>query len=58
MWGQTQGPDIKGSYCGCIVLAFRLGFADNELLDVTDRLAYLNFVHGALSYTLATNIDK
>ncbi len=27
-------------------------------VDVTDRLAYLNFVHGALSYTLATDLDK
>jgi hypothetical protein len=26
--------------------------------DVTDRLAYLNFVHGALAYTLATDLDK
>lgn len=26
--------------------------------DVTDRLAYLNYVEGALSYTLATEIDK
>jgi Eisosome component PIL1 len=26
--------------------------------DVTDRLAYLNYVQGALSYTLATEIDK
>jgi hypothetical protein len=26
--------------------------------DVNDRLAYLNFVHGALAYTLATDLDK
>lgn len=26
--------------------------------DVTDRLAYLNYVQGALSYTLATEIEK
>lgn len=29
-----------------------------DIKDVTDRLAYINFVHGALSYTLATNVDK
>ncbi|KAG8832124.1 hypothetical protein FRC17_001995 [Serendipita sp. 399] len=30
----------------------------DDIKDVTDRLAYLNFVHGALSYTLATDLDK
>ncbi|PVG00768.1 hypothetical protein CPB86DRAFT_754314 [Serendipita vermifera] len=29
-----------------------------DIKDVSDRLAYLNFVHGALSYTLATDLDK
>ncbi|KIM33794.1 hypothetical protein M408DRAFT_325395 [Serendipita vermifera MAFF 305830] len=29
-----------------------------DIKDVSDRLAYLNFVHGALAYTLATDIDK
>ncbi|KAL5534143.1 hypothetical protein ACEPAG_604 [Sanghuangporus baumii] len=31
---------------------------DEDLKDVTDRLAYLNFVHGALSTTLASQLDS
>ncbi|KAL5535615.1 LSP1 [Sanghuangporus sanghuang] len=31
---------------------------DDDLKDVTDRLAYLNFVHGALSTTLASQLDS
>ncbi|KAK7463645.1 lipid-binding protein [Stygiomarasmius scandens] len=30
---------------------------DEDLKDVTDRLAYLNFVHGSLSSSLATKLD-
>ncbi|CCA70155.1 hypothetical protein PIIN_04094 [Serendipita indica DSM 11827] len=30
----------------------------DDIKDVTDRLAYLTFVQGALSYTLATDLDK
>ncbi|KAL5518845.1 LSP1 [Sanghuangporus vaninii] len=31
---------------------------DEDLKDVTDRLAYLNFVNGALSTTLASQLDS
>ena len=57
LWGQTQDDGIKG---GSIPLDLgHCGDADwFGCEDVTDRLAYLNYVQGALSYTLATEINK
>lgn len=59
LWGQTQDDGIKGksimldlddcSGANCLYI---------ECVDVTDRLAYLNYVQGALSYTVALEIDK
>ena len=59
LWGQTQDDGIKGE---SIMLDLDNCSGADWLcigrVDVTDRLAYLNYVQGALSYTLATEIDK
>lgn len=56
LWGQTQDDGMKGE---SIPLDLGNGSDTNNVCeDVTDRLAYLNYAQGALSYTLATEIDK
>lgn len=59
LWGQTHDDGIKGK---SILLDLGDSSDTNRIrigcIDVTDRLAYLNYVQGALSYTLATEIDK
>lgn len=53
MWGQTQDEDLKdGAIC-----PLNPRSCQSNRGSVTDRLAYLNFVHGALSATLASQID-
>lgn len=59
LWGQTQDDGIKGE---SIPLGLDNGGDIDRVCigreDVTDRLAYLNYVQGSLSYTLATGIEK
>lgn len=62
LWGQTHDDGIKGK---SVILDLGHGSDGSDTnricigcIDVTDRLAYLNYVQGALSYTLATEIDK
>jgi hypothetical protein len=59
LWGQQQDDGIKGK---SIPLDFGNGSDTDRIRigceDVTDRMAYLNYVQGALSYTLATEIEK
>lgn len=48
---------ISKMVCSPLVLS-RLFAKKTHCRTVSDRLAYLNFVHGALSETLANNLDK
>lgn len=53
-WGQTEPEDLKDGALFNYVLSLH-NFA--HTLSVTDRLAYLNFVHGSLSGSLADKLN-
>lgn len=55
VWGQNENEDLKD---GGLFTSIAFRGADLNAHIVTDRLAYLNFVHGALSGTLASGLDS
>lgn len=68
LWGQEAPEDIKdGEYSASCFRVLGLSVSNFETLDflimraiflsVTDRLAYLNFVHGSLNTDLANRLD-
>lgn len=53
-WGQSEHEDLKDGEFRCSLCCFETSHS----FAVTDRLAYLNFVHGSLSSNLAQRLDS
>jgi hypothetical protein len=53
-WGQSEAEDLKDGKFGSLFLSD----INLSLYQVTDRLAYLNFVQGSLASSLAIKLDS
>lgn len=56
-WGQDQDPDVMDGECISRVPRHSL-MTTYRLIAVTDRLAFLNYVHASLSGSLAVKLDN
>lgn len=55
-WGQDEDPDLKDGE-NALISFHNVANRQHQLITVTDRLAFLNFVQGSLSGTLAVKLD-
>jgi hypothetical protein len=53
LWGQNEGEDIKDGEQN----VSSHGAHDNDCTAVTDRLAFINYVHGSLAGTVAQKLN-
>ena len=54
LWGQGEGDDIKDGMCSLVIVQHLVLTVYHA---VTDRLGWLNFVHGSLASHLASQIN-